>query len=175
MKKIKDSLQVPYIESKALVLKIKRANGRYTEATDQEILLACQPIFKKRLCNGDVLTSPNATKDYLNALYRHSPIEIFSLVLLNNQHRVIDHVEVARGTIDSATVYPRDVVKAVLNANASAVILAHNHPSGSTQISHADKVITQKIKNALSAIDVRVLDHLIVGDSVTSFAEQGIL
>jgi DNA repair protein RadC len=94
---------------------------------------------------------------------------------LDNQHRVIACDELFRGTIDGASVYPREVVKAALQYNAAALIMAHNHPSGISDPSQADRVITEKLKEALALIDVRVLDHFIVGENVYSFAEHGLL
>jgi DNA repair protein RadC len=106
------------------------------------------------------------------ATYEH---EVFACLMLDNRNRVIAFRELFRGTIDGASVYPREVVKQALADNAAAVIFAHNHPSGATEPSQADIAITERLKKALALIDVRVLDHLIVGDEVTSFAERGIL
>lgn len=100
--------------------------------------------------------------------------EVFVVVMLDTQHRLIEALEMFRGTIDAASVYPREVVKEVLARNASAVILAHNHPSGVAEPSAADRLLTDRLKNALSLVDVRVLDHLVVaGADITSFAERG--
>jgi DNA repair protein RadC len=106
------------------------------------------------------------------APYEH---EVFVCLFLDNQHRVIACDELFRGTIDGASVYPREVVKAALQYNAAALIMAHNHPSGISDPSQADRVITEKLKEALALIDVRVLDHFIVGENVYSFAEHGLL
>jgi DNA repair protein RadC len=121
------------------------------------------------------MTSPQASKDFVKiklATYEH---EVFSCLFLDNRNRVITYEEMFRGTIDGASVYPREVVKACLSHNAAAVIFAHNHPSGATDPSQADIAITERLKKALALIDVRVLDHLIVGEEVTSFAERGLL
>lgn len=124
----------------------------------------------------DVLTSSEATRDYLRAKFRGCQSEIFSCLFLNNQHHVVKLEELFRGTIDGAAVYPREVVKRCLHHNAAAVILAHNHPSGIAEPSQADIAITSKLRIALELIDVRVLDHLVIGNSlVVSFAERGLL
>jgi DNA repair protein RadC len=122
------------------------------------------------------LVSPALVRDYLNLRLKGIEYEVFAVVLLNNRHVPIRYVEVARGTIDSASVHPREVVKEALAANASAVILAHNHPSGCSEPGTADLRITQRLREALALIDVRVLDHLIIGSGdATSFAERGLL
>jgi len=122
------------------------------------------------------LTSPDLVRDYLNLRLKGMEYEVFAVVLLNNRHVPIKYLEVFRGTIDGASVHPREVVKEVLGANAAAVIFAHNHPSGSSEPSMADQRITQRLKDALALIDVRVLDHLIIGaGEAVSFAERGLL
>ncbi len=123
-----------------------------------------------------VLTSSATTREYLRARFRHYQSEIFSCLFLNNQHQVIKLEELFKGTIDGAAVYPREVVKRCLYHNAAAVILAHNHPSGIAEPSQADIAITKKLKAALQTIDVRVLDHLVIGNTeVVSFAERDLL
>ena len=122
------------------------------------------------------LTSPDDTRRYLLARLRDRHFEVFCCLYLDNRHRVIAFEELFRGTIDGASVYPREVVRHVLQHNAAAVIFAHNHPSGVAEPSTADKSLTRRLTDALSLIDVRVLDHLIVGDGqVTSFAERGLI
>jgi DNA repair protein RadC len=124
----------------------------------------------------DVLTSPAATRAFLSAQLRRWPHEVFACLFLDNRHRVISFEEMFRGTIDSATVHPREVVKRALEHNAAAVILAHNHPSGIAEPSRADELLTQRLRDALSLVDIRVLDHLIVGDGeVVSLAERGLI
>jgi DNA repair protein RadC len=99
---------------------------------------------------------------------------VFAVLFLDNQHRLIEYVELFRGTIDAAAVYPREVVKETLSRNAAAVIFAHNHPSGSVEASQADRMLTDRLKQALALVDVRVLDHIIVaGNATVSFAERG--
>ena len=123
---------------------------------------------------GEALTSPQLTREYLQAQLRDRPREVFALLLLDNQHRVIQFVELFYGTLDSATVWPREIVQIALKHNAAAVILAHNHPSGVAEPSRADRQITDRILAALALVDIRVLDHLVIGDGITvSFAERG--
>ncbi|GAB3111119.1 JAB domain-containing protein [Aestuariicella hydrocarbonica] len=120
--------------------------------------------------------NPQMVKDYLRAELRHRPREIFSVLLLDNQHRLLGYHELFQGTIDAASVYPREVVKLALAHNAAAVILAHNHPSGVAEPSQADKRITERLQQALGLVDIRVLDHMVVGEAqVLSFAERGLL
>nr|MBS0019775.1 DNA repair protein RadC [Gammaproteobacteria bacterium] len=125
---------------------------------------------------GDALRCPSDTRAYLSAQLRGYRFEVFACLFLDNRHRVISFDELFRGTIDGATVHPREVVKLALDRCAAAVILAHNHPSGIAEASAADKALTQRLKDALALIDVRVLDHFIIGDGeVLSFAEHGLL
>ena len=112
---------------------------------------------------------------YLVSKLRDYRFEVFACLFLDNRHRVIQFEELFRGTIDSASVHPREVVRRCLFHNAAAVIFAHNHPSGIAEPSQSDERITQKLKDALQLIDVRVLDHFVVGDTVVSFAERGLL
>jgi DNA repair protein RadC len=120
------------------------------------------------------MTSPTQTFDYFRLFYaERQDREYFALMLLNSQHKVLECSIIFSGTIDGASIYPREIVKAALYANAAAVILAHNHPSGQPEPSSADKRITERIKSALALVDIRVLDHIIVGDSCYSFAESG--
>ncbi len=126
--------------------------------------------------SGDVLSSPQDVRDYLAMHLSGLPHEMFSALFLDNRHRVIKYGELFRGTIDSAAVYPREVVKMCLASNAAAVIFAHNHPSGVAEPSDTDVRLTRKLTDALALIDVRVLDHLIIGQGVqTSLAERGLM
>jgi DNA repair protein RadC len=125
---------------------------------------------------GPPLANPRATRDYLRARLRDRDHEVFCCLFLDNRHRVIAFDEVFRGTIDGASVHPRDVVKLALGRNAAAVILAHNHPSGIAEPSQADEMITGRLRDALALVDIRVLDHIVVGDGTcVSFAERGLL
>lgn len=128
------------------------------------------------LTRGDGLLDPSTTRRFLKSKLRGYDREVFACLFLDNQHRVISYEELFFGTIDGASVHPREVVKRVLHHNAAAVIFAHNHPSGVAEPSQADQRITERLKSALLLVDVRVLDHMIVGDSeVMSFAETGLI
>ena len=125
---------------------------------------------------GAKITAPLIAVDYLTLKYAELPYEVFSVTWLNSQHQVIKHEELFRGTVDKAAVYPREVVRSAIEANASAVLLCHNHPSGCLQESDADRQITKKLEEALGAIDVKVVDHIIVaGTEHVSFAEKGLI
>lgn len=143
--------------------------------TALEVLSKAADIIGKKLNRHSVFTCPQATKDYLT--YKLTPYEreVFCVLLLDSQHRLIEYRELFYGTIDATAVYPREVVKLVLEHNAAAVIFAHNHPSGVAEPSMADKHITEKLKSALALIDVRVLDHIVVGETQVSFAERGLI
>ena len=143
-------------------------------------LAAMKELSLRQLLEGlqsrDILTSSAATRDYLRARFKSCESEVFSCLFLNNQHHVMELEELFRGTIDGAAVYPREVVKRALYHNAAAVIFAHNHPSGIAEPSQADIAITRKLKTAMQTIEVRVLDHLVIGaGEVVSFAERGLL
>ena len=132
--------------------------------------------YAEALRSGPLLDSPAATHRFLIARLRDQPHELFCCLHLDNRHRLIAFDELFRGTIDGASVHPREVVKQALGRNAAAVILAHNHPSGIAEPSQADELITNRLKDALALVDIRILDHLIVaGGSVVSFAEKGLL
>lgn len=130
----------------------------------------------ERLQRGETLGSPEDTRRFLQARLRDYPHEVFACLLLDNRHRVIAFEEMFRGTIDAASVYPREIVKLALARNAAALIVAHNHPSGVAEPSRADERLTQRLKDALALVDIRLLDHFVIGDGeVVSFAERGLL
>jgi len=132
--------------------------------------------LQEMLRRENVLTKSEETRLYLSAKLRGHQQEVFACLFLDNQHRVIDFEELFYGTIDQATVHPREVVKRALAHNAAAIIFAHNHPSGIAHPSEADKAITQELIKAMNLIEVRVLDHFIVGDQeVVSLAEIGLI
>ncbi|MDG2632475.1 DNA repair protein RadC [Vibrio parahaemolyticus] len=141
--------------------------------TEHQILEKAAEILRNRLVGGNAFTRPNDTKEFLRCKLGEYEREVFGVMLLNNQHQLIEFNELFFGTIDSASVYPREVVKLVLEKNASAVIFSHNHPSGDSTPSQADRRITERLKSALELIDVRVLDHIVVGNDCMSFAEKG--
>jgi DNA repair protein RadC len=132
--------------------------------------------LQEQLSTGTALTSPAAVRDYLRLAIGSREYEVFVCLWLDAQHRVISFQEPFRGTLTQTSVYPREIVKAALAANAAAVIFAHNHPSGAAQPSQADELLTRNLKEALALIDVKVLDHFIVaGAHSLSFAERGLL
>lgn len=141
----------------------------------QAVLEMARRYLFEGLQRGDSLNSPEETRHYLTSQLRDYPYEVFAILFLDQRHRVICFEEMFRGTIDGANVYPREVVKKALEHNAAAVIFAHNHPSGIAEPSQADEKITQRLKEALNLVDIRVLDHFVVGDEVISFAERGLL
>jgi len=146
------------------------------EQENQLIAEAKNLLYARLQTRDQAFTSPSATRDYLRLQLSERQQEVFCCLFLDSQHRLIEYQELFVGTIDGCSVYPREVVKAALKVNAAAVIFAHNHPSGVAEPSEADQRITDRLKEALALIDVRVLDHLIVGDSsVVSFAERGLL
>jgi DNA repair protein RadC len=137
--------------------------------------LACR-YFEETLPIGEAIRSPEDTKVFLLARLRDRPHEVFCCLYLDNRHRILAFEELFRGTIDGTSVYPREVVKQALALNAAAIILAHNHPSGVAEPSQADERITRRVKSALELVDIRLLDHLIIGDGVsTSLASRGML
>ncbi len=132
--------------------------------------------LEQNLARGDALANPAQTRRFLTARLRHLHYEVFCCLFLDSQHRVIAFRELFRGTIDGASVYPREVLAECMTHNAAAVIFAHNHPSGVAEPSHADRQITRRLCDALALIDVRVLDHVVVGEGEpVSFAERGLL
>jgi DNA repair protein RadC len=132
--------------------------------------------FEETLPMGEAIRSPADTETFLLARLRDRPHEVFCCLYLDNRHRVLLFEELFRGTIDGTSVYPREVVKQALTINAAAIILAHNHPSGIAEPSQADERITRRVKSALELVDIRLLDHLVIGDGTsTSLASRGLL
>ncbi|NOH84770.1 DNA repair protein RadC [Vibrio sp. 03-59-1] len=142
-----------------------------TSSLNELLEHAAEALARKYKREG-TFTNPENVKEYLQLKLGSYDREVFALMLLDNQHQLIRFEELFFGTIDAASVYSREVVKAALNANAAAVILAHNHPSGIAEPSRADKRITSRLVDALGLIDVRVLDHIVVGEHCVSFAER---
>lgn len=120
-------------------------------------------------------TNPTNVKEYLKLKLGAHEREVFAVMFLDNQHQLISFEELFFGTIDAASIYPREVLKTALNHNAAAVIFAHNHPSGIAEPRQADKRITQRLIDALKLVDIRVLDHIVVGEDCVSFAEKGLI
>ena len=150
--------------------------GASAPVSDEEVIAAALRILSTRLARSSALTSPTATREYLAVRFGDFEHEVFVCLFLDTRHRVIACEELFRGTVDGASVHPREVVKRALAHNAAAVILAHNHPSGVAEPSEADRSITRRLNDALKLVDVRVLDHLIVGGaSVVSMSERGLV
>ncbi|UCH52618.1 MAG: DNA repair protein RadC [Pseudomonadota bacterium] len=130
----------------------------------------------EKLARGSTLTSPHDTRVYLQACLRDRPYEVFCCLFLDNRHRVLAFEELFRGTLNGTAVYPREIVKRALALNAAAVILAHNHPSGVAEPSRADELLTTRVRETLDLVEIRLLDHLVVGDGeIVSFSERGLL
>jgi DNA repair protein RadC len=158
-----------------MTLFIRDKAGEYRPAPPKAVISESIRLAKAKL-KGKALTNPGRAVEFLTAILGHLEHEVFGCIFLDNQHRVLCFEEMFRGTISSAHIYPREVVKQALAANAAAVIFAHNHPSGITDPSEADKHITQKLKLSLDTVDIRVLDHFIIGGGNSySFAEHGLV
>jgi DNA repair protein RadC len=139
----------------------------------QAVLELARRHMGEALRRGELLKNPTDTKCYLAARLRDYRHEVFACLFLDTRHRLISYEELFRGTIDGASVYPREVVRRALELNAAAIVLAHNHPSGMAEPSDADRRITRRLQDALGLVDIRVLDHLVVGDqAAVSFAER---
>ena len=150
--------------------------GETKYAQLQAVLEIGRRYLQEQMQQGRVLDSPRATRDFLSLKLRHLPHEMFACLFLDNQHQVICFEEMFRGTLDGASVYPREVVKRALALNAKAVIFAHNHPSGIAEPSASDRSLTQRLQEALQLVEIRVLDHFIVGKGEpVSFAERGLI
>lgn len=144
--------------------------------TRPQVVQQALALLECQVREADALATPDAVRDYLRLLLADRPHEVFAVMFLDAQHRVIETLEMFRGTLTQTSVYPREVVIEALARNAAAVILTHNHPSGHAEPSRADEALTQTLKSALALVDVRVLDHFIVTRSVVvSFAERGLL
>jgi DNA repair protein RadC len=153
-----------------------RGVGAAKTAQLAAVLEVARRCLGEELRSGCALSSPSAVRDYLRLTLGAREHEVFVALLLDAQHRVLQTDELFRGTLTQTSVYPREVVKAALAANAAAVIFAHNHPSGVAQPSQADELLTRQLKEALALVDIKVLDHFIVaGNQCLSFAERGLL
>lgn len=142
----------------------------------QAVLEMNRRHLSEKLAQGEVMSDPQTVHAYLISQLRHHKREVFSCLFLDSQHRVISYQELFHGSINSASVHPREIVKAALGHNAAALILAHNHPSGVAEPSLADQQITEQISRALALVEVKVLDHIIVGSAApVSFAARGLL
>ena len=144
---------------------------------DDAIIALALSILQRRMSTAVIMNSPQIVKDYLQVQASKNPgYEVFGVLFLDAQHRMIEFVEMFRGTLTQTSVYPREVVKEALRLNAAAVILTHNHPSGCLEPSRADELLTQTLKSSLNLIDVKVLDHIITSNAGTlSMAERGLI
>ncbi|EQA7395714.1 TPA: DNA repair protein RadC [Pseudomonas aeruginosa] len=160
-------------------LKAGEASGTYvmeSPVTEADILQMAQQLAMSRLSKGRALTEPKQVFSHLQTLLQYHEYEVFALLLLDSRHRVIGFRELFRGTLDGASVYPREVVKIALEHNAAAIIMVHNHPSGDPEPSQADRTLTTTLKNALNMVGTRILDHVVVAhDGCVSLAERGYL
>ena len=160
----------------AETLLVRDVDGQYRPAHADEVLCHARRLLANRVRRGATMSSPEAVKDHLRLELGALEHEVFCVLFLDAQHRIIALKQMFRGTVSQTSVYPREVVKEALAVNAAAVILAHNHPSGSVEPSRADEFLTQTLRTALALVDVRVLDHLVVaGADVCSFAERGLV
>lgn len=166
-------LSLPTFDSSLLV---RDVTGHYRLAEPAEVLQAALQVLTAQLRGTAMLDSPLAVQDFLRIKLGTLEHEVFAVIHLDAQYRVIEYVEMFRGTVSQSSVYPREVVKESLARNSAALILVHNHPSGVATPSKADQALTQMLKKALALVDVQVIDHLIVaGPTILSFAERGLL
>lgn len=163
----------PFLRDQSGNYYIDRSNS----ASPDQVIAKAKQLLARRLRKGETaLTSPSLVRDYLIMHLSAEANEMFWGLFLDNRHRVLEHCTLSVGTIDSASVYPRTVIQKAITINAAAVIFAHNHPSGVAEPSDTDVRLTKKLTDALALIDIRVLDHLIVGhDHTTSLAERGLM
>ena len=169
-----DSFQALSVAASALL--VRDVAGQYRPAEADEVLLAAQRLLAAQVRGSDLMDSPAVVKNFLRSRLGHLPHEVFAVMHLDSQNRVLDYVEMFRGTVSQTSVYPREVVRDALLRNSSALVLVHNHPSGEARPSRADEHLTQTIKQATALVDVRVLDHFIVaGEVVCSMAEIGLV
>ncbi len=154
-----------------------RVPGEMTDTQaryEADILAEAEAILRKRWARLGSLSDPRASADWLRVHCAGMVVEVFGVIFLDSKHRILATRELFRGTLDGCSVAPREVVRAVIEANAAAVVLYHNHPSGNAEPSRADVAITQTLKQALDLIGCRVLDHLIAGETVTSLSQRGL-
>ncbi len=164
MNRIKSEESVSYLASK-----------EDNKSNENDIIKRALEILDSRIRKGNFIKSPTETRKYLRLHFEGLNHEVFTVMYLSQSHQIIDIVDEFRGTIDGASVYPREIAREALKHGAAAVIFAHNHPSGKAEPSRADEAITKRLKEALSLLDIRVLDHFVVGDEVVSFAERGLM
>ena len=164
------------LHAQAADLKGIKGLGPAKRAELAAVIEMARRALAQKLAAAPVFDSPQAVKDYLQLHLGSLPHEVFAVLFLDGQHKLLGLERLFTGTLGQTSVYPREVVKRALARNAGAVILAHNHPSGVAEPSRADEFLTQTLKNALALVDVRVIDHLVIGQGqVVSFAERGLL
>ena len=157
-------------------LLVMDSEGVYRDATPEEVIAAAREKLSHRCRRGTAFSSPRACKDFLTLKLGELEYEAFVVLFLDKRHRLISYQEMFRGTIDGASVHPREIVKEALKLNCAAVVIAHPHPSGIAEPSQADEIVTQRIKDALALVDVRLLDHFVIaGVEAVSFDERGLL
>ena len=158
------------------MLYVREQNGTFTPAPTAAILREATTAAKRTLKKGEALESPEHAAQALQALLAREKAEVFAVLWMDTRHRVIAFDKLFHGTIDGASVHPREVVRAAIKRNAAAAIVTHNHPSGIPEPSQADISLTRRLKDALALIDVRVLDHVVVGtEGTVSLAERGLV
>lgn len=163
------------MEANEAALTSCRGIGPAKSAQFSAVLEMTRRFLQAGMEKGESISDPEITRQFVQIRLRGYTREVFACLFLDNQHRLIKYEELFFGTIDGASVHPREVVKKALEFNAAAVIFAHNHPSGISEPSQADRRITERLCSALALVDIRVLDHLVVGDTeITSFAERGL-
>ncbi len=169
-------LSLSFSSFDAASLLVRDVAGSYRAAEPAEVLQAALRVLSAQVRGSEMLSSPQAVRDFLRIKLGTLEHEVFAVIHLDAQHRVIEYVEMFRGTVSQTSVYPREIVKESLARNSAALILVHNHPSGSAEPSRADEALTMTVKNALALVDVRVVDHLIVaGAAILSFAERRLI
>lgn len=146
-----------------------------TDTTEQDVLAAAEGILKEKLKRQGSISHPTDAADFLRMRLGALLHEEFHVLWLDNRHRILDCQKLFTGTVDGASIYPREVVRAALSINASAAIFAHNHPSGVAEPSAADRAITNELRDVLSLVGVRILDHIVVGAECVSMSGQGLL
>lgn len=164
-----------FLHAPEQTLFVRQENGRYRPATKVEIGTANARLIWPDIAGRPPFSSPDVVRRFVKSRMQALEHEVFAMLVLDNRNRLIEYIELFRGTIDGASVHPREVVKDVLRLNGNAVILLHNHPSLEASPSMADEVITRRVKSALALVDVRLIDHLIIGHDIVSFAERGII
>lgn len=157
------------------MLFVQDQDGQYRPAPEKLVLTEANKLSGYRLRRGTMISSSDSARSVIGYKLRDKQSEVFACLFLDSGHRILAFKEMFRGSINKATVHPREVVKEALQLNAAAVILAHNHPSGDSTPSDQDIELTHTLKDILKVIDVRVLDHLVIGDEITAFSDLGLL